>query len=138
MDTTLLEIACRTSGMLESAIPDGLRPLESHFAQMADPTPALITEQLLALRTAAPHLFPRQASVSETGVPVGVPESVWKGLSPASKLAYAREHGYGLPPVERRRPPLPLTSEQMAALAKLAPAARFNAYRQLQQAQQQP
>jgi hypothetical protein len=141
MDTTLLETACRASGMLESAVPDGVRRLQSHFSQMADPTPALVAEQLTALRETAKHLFPQQAPVSdtsETGVPTGVPESVWRSLSPASKLAYAREHGYGLPPPERRRPPLPLTSEQAAALAKLAPAARLDAYRALQAQQQRP
>jgi hypothetical protein len=92
----------------------------------------MIAERILALRESAPHLFPRAASVSEAGVPVGVPESVWKGLSPASKLSYAREHGYALPVVERRRPPLPLTSEQAAELAQLKPEARLAAYRALQ------
>ena len=137
MDTTLLETACRTSGMLESAIPDGLRRLQNHFAQMADPTPPLVAEQLSVLREQAPHLFPREGTVSDTGVPVGVPESVWRGLSPSSKLTYARDHGYALPVVERRRPPLPLTSEQVAALAALPPAQRLAAYRELQD-QQQP
>jgi len=72
------------------------------------------------------------------GVPAGIPPSVWQSMHPAAKLAWARAHGYGLPPVERRRPPLPLTSEQAAALAKLAPAARLDAYRALQAQQQQP
>lgn len=136
MDTTILETACRASGMLESAIPDGLSRLQSHFAQMADPSAALIAERLSLLREQAPHLFPREGTVSDTGVPVGVPESVWRGLSPSSKLTYARDHGYALPVVERRRPPLPLTSEQVAELAALKPEARLAAYRALQAQQQ--
>ncbi len=75
--------------------------------------------------------------MSEAGVPVGVPESVWKGLSPASKLAWAREH-QPLPVVERRLKPVPLTSEQVAELAKLPAQQRLTVYRELQwQAQQQ-
>jgi hypothetical protein len=132
MDITLLETAVRSAGVLPSAVEDAVRRLEGHFSSMSDPTPQMLTERILALREMAPHLFPRAASVSDTGVPTGVPERVWQGLAPASKLAYAREHGYGLPPVERRRPPLPLTSEQMAALAKLQPQARLAAYRALQ------
>ncbi len=138
MDTTLLENACRTAGMLDSAIPDGLRRLQAHFAQQADPATQLVTEQLTALRTAAPHLFPREGIVSETGVPVGVPESVWRHMAPSARLTWLREHGHALPVVERRRPPVPITSEQMAALAKLPAQQRLTVYRELQwQAQQQ-
>jgi hypothetical protein len=138
MDTTLLETACRSAGMLDSAISDGVARLRRHFESHSNPTPQLITEQPTVLRTDAPHLFPRQPSVSETGVPVGVPESVWRGLSPATKLAYAREHGYGLPMVARRRPSLQLSVEQAAALAQLPAGQRLTAYRELErQAQQQ-
>lgn len=137
MDTQVLETAARASGMLDEAIPDGVRRLQSHFAARADPTPELIAEQLSLLREQARHLFPRQGQVDAAGVPQGVPPEVWRSLSPASKLSWAREHGYALPPVERRAKPLPLTSEQAAALAQLKPAARLDAYRALQ-AQQQP
>lgn len=50
MDTTLLETACRASGMLPSALEDGLRRLHEHFAAQAAPTPALIGQQLTRLR----------------------------------------------------------------------------------------
>jgi hypothetical protein len=138
MDIHMLETAVRSAGVLPTAVEDAVRRLEGHFAQMADPSAAIIAERLTALRTAAPHLFPPQPTVDTAGVPVGVPPEVWKGLSPSSKLSYAREHGYGLPPPERRRPPLPLTAEQASVLATLQPAARLDAYRELQrQAQQQ-
>jgi hypothetical protein len=138
MDTTLLETAVRSAGVLPSAVEDAVRRLEGHFNAMADPSPTLLSERILALRETAPHLFPRAASVDAAGTPTGVPESVWRGLSPASKLSYARTHGHGLPPVERRAKPLTLTSEQAAVLATLSPAARLDAYRALQAQQQQP
>jgi hypothetical protein len=139
MDSTVLESACRTAGMLDSAIADGVRRLEAHFAQQADPSAAIIAERLSVLREQAPHLFPREGTVSEAGVPQGVPESVWRHMAPSAKLAWAREHGHGLPPVERRPRPLMLSAEQAAALAKLPAQQRLDAYRELQrQAQQQP
>jgi hypothetical protein len=137
MDTTLLETAVRSAGVLPSAVEDAMRRLQGHFEAHSNPTPEMISSQLTLLRESAAHLFPRQAQTDAGGVPAGVPESVWRGLSAASKLAYAREHGYALKPVERRAKPLTLTSEQAAALAKLSPAARLDAYRALQ-AQQQP
>jgi hypothetical protein len=136
MDIHILETACRSSGMLDSAIEDGVRRLESHFAQQADPSAALIAERLSLLREQAPHLFPRQAQTDAAGVPAGMVPEVWRGLSPATKLSWARDHGYALPVVERRRPPLPLTSEQVAELAALKPEARLAAYRALQAQQQ--
>jgi hypothetical protein len=138
MDTTMLEIAVRTAGVLPQAVEDAVRRLQGHFEAHSNPSPEMISAQLAALRQAAPHLFPRQASVSEAGVPVGVVPEMWQSLSPSSKLGWLREHGYGLPPVERRRPPLPLSAEQVAELAAMKPQARMDAYRALQQAQQQP
>jgi hypothetical protein len=137
MDSALLETAVRSAGVLPSAVEDAVRRLEGHFSAMADPSPTLVSERILALREQAPHLFPPQPSVSAAGVPAGVPASVWQSLSPASKIAYARAHGYGLPPVERRAKPLTLSSERAAALAKLPAQQRLDAYRQLQAAQQQ-
>jgi hypothetical protein len=139
VDIHLLETACRSAGMLDSAVSDGVRRLQSHFSSMAEPTPQLVTEQLQRLRTVAPHLFPQPPSqIDAAGVPTGMVPEVWRSLSPSARLTWLREHGYGLPPVERRRPPLPLSAEQAAALAKLAPAARLDAYRQLQAQQQRP
>jgi hypothetical protein len=136
MDTHVLETAVRSAGVLPSAIEDAVRRLQGHFAAQADPSPEMITAQLTALKDVAPHLFPRQGATDASGVPAGVPESVWRGLSPSSKLAWARTHGHALPPVERRAKPLPLSAEQAAALAQLSPAARLDAYRALQAQQQ--
>ena len=136
MDMTLLETACRSSGMLPAALEDGLRRLQGHFAAQADPTPALISQQLALLKETAPHLFPRQAATDASGVPAGMVPEVWRGMSPATKLAWAREH-QPPPVVERRPPPLELSSEQVAALAAMPPGARLSAYRALQ-AQQRP
>ena len=138
MDTTLLETACRASGMLPSAIEDGLRRLQGHFEAHSSPTPELIAQQLLTLRETAPHLFPRTQGTDAAGLPAGVPPEVWTSLSPATKLSWAREHGHALQPVERRHRPLTLSSEQAAALAKMTARQRLDAYRALQAQQQQP
>jgi hypothetical protein len=133
MDMTLLETACRASGMLPAALEDGLRRLHGHFAAQADPTPELISQQLTLLRETAPHLFPRAPQTPDAaGVPAGMVPEVWRGLSPASKLAWARTH-QPLPVVERRPQPVTLQPEQVAALAAMTPAARLSAYRALQQ-----
>jgi hypothetical protein len=138
MDTTVLEIACTTAGMLPSAIEDGVRRLQGHFATQADPTPDLISQQLALLREQAPHLFPRPSQTDAAGVPAGMVPEVWRGLSPSSKLSWAREHGYALKPVERRAQPMTLTSEQAAALAQLPAQQRLTAYREMQAQQQRP
>jgi hypothetical protein len=138
MDTTVLESAVRNAGVLSSAVEDAVRRLEGHFAAMADPTPDLIAQQLLALRETAPHLFPRQGGTDAAGVPAGMIPEVWRNLSPSSRLAWAREHGYALPPVARRPKPLTLNAEQAAELAAMTPQARLAAYRAMQQVQQQP
>jgi hypothetical protein len=132
VDTTAFETACRASGMLDSAVADGVRRLREHFASQADPSAALIAERLLALRDEAHHLWPQASQIDAAGVPAGIVPEVWRALSPTNKLTWLREHGYGLPVVERRAKPLTLSAEQMAALAKLGPAARLDAYRALQ------
>jgi hypothetical protein len=76
MDTTLLETACWASGMLPSAIEDGLRRLQGHSAAQADPTPELVSQQILQLRETAPHLFPRSQGPDATGVPPRVPGKI--------------------------------------------------------------
>jgi hypothetical protein len=136
MDSTTLEIACRASGMLPSAVEDAVRRLEGHFTAQADPSPEMLNQQLLRLRETAPHLFPQQAQVDASGVPAGIPPEVWRGLSPSTRLAWAREHGL-MPVVQRRPKPLTLTSEQASQLAQMSPTARLAAYRQLQAEQQQ-
>jgi hypothetical protein len=132
MDTSMLEIAVRSAGALPQAVEDAVRRLQGHFAAQADPTPEMISAQLTQLRETAPHLFPRSPAPDAAGVPAGMAPEVWKGLSPSSKLAWARTHGYALPPVQRRPPPLQLSAEQAAALAKLPAQARLDAYRALQ------
>ena len=131
MEMTHLETACRASGMLPSALEDGVRRLHDHFASQANPTPELISQQLLTLRETAPHLFPRLSQPDAAGVPPGMPESVWKGMAPESKLTWAREH-QPLPPVARRRAPLDVSAAQAAELARLTPEARLSTYRQWQ------
>jgi hypothetical protein len=138
VDTTVLEIAARSAGVLPQAVEDAVRRLAGHFSTMADPTPDLISQQLLQLRENAPHLFTRPSQIDASGVPSGIPPEVWKGLSPATKLGWAREHGHGLPPVERRAKPLVLSPEQAAQFAQMRPADRLTAYRTMQQAQQRP
>jgi hypothetical protein len=137
MDTTLLETAVRSAGVLPSAVEDAMRRLQGHFEAHGNPSPEMISAQLASLKESAPHLFPRGNQSDAAGVPAGMVPEVWHRLSPSTKLTWLREHGYALPPVERRRPPLPLTSEQMAALAKLQPQARLDAYRALQAPPQQ-
>jgi hypothetical protein len=76
---------------------------------------------------------PAQDPVTDAaGVPAGMVPEVWRSLSPSHKLTWAREHGHATPPVERRPPPLTLSTEQAAALAKMTPQARMDAYRALQ------
>jgi hypothetical protein len=137
METTVLEIAARAAGVLPSAVEDAVRRLHGHFAAQADPSPELISQQLTVLRQHAPHLFPRPSQTDAAGVPGGIPPEVWRGLSPATKLSWAREH-QPLPVVERRPTPLTLSAEQAAALAQMTPSARLDAYRQLQAQQQRP
>jgi hypothetical protein len=132
MDITILEIAARSAGVLPSAVEDAVRRLHGHFAAQADPTPELISQQLIQLREVAPHLFPRAETITASGVPPGVPESVWRGMAPSTKLTWAREHGQALGPVERRPQPITLSSTQAAHLATLPPAQRLAAYRELQ------
>jgi hypothetical protein len=137
MDITVLETACRASGMLDSAISDGVRRLREHFSQMADPSAALIAERLGVLREEAQHLWPQPSQVDAAGVPAGLVPEVWRSLSPSTKLTWLREHGYGLTPVERRAKPVQVSPEQTAAFAAMKPQERMDAYRALQ-AQQQP
>ena len=137
METTVLEIAARSAGVLPSAVEDAVRRLHGHFAAQADPTPALISQQLAALRESAPHLFPRPSQApAAAGVPAGMVPEVWRSMSPASRLAWAREHGYARGPVARRPRPLTLTSEQAAELAALPVVARLTKYRELQAQQE--
>jgi hypothetical protein len=138
VDTTILESMCRASGMLDSALPDGLARLRTHFSQQANPTAELVAQQLQRLKEEAKHLFVHESPIDATGTPVGIPEPLWKSMAPSAKLAWAREHGYAPEPVQRRAKPLQLSAEQMAALAKLPAQARLDAYRELQAQAQQP
>jgi hypothetical protein len=131
METTVLEIAVRSAGVLPSAIEDAVRRLQGHFEAHSNPSPEMLSAQLTQLREAAPHLFPQQAQVDAAGVPAGIAPEVWRGLSPSTKLAWAREN-QPLPVVERRPKPLVLTSEQIAAFATMTPTDRATAYRALQ------
>jgi hypothetical protein len=92
VEMTILETAARAAGVLPSAVEDAVRRLAGHFSAMADPSPAMISAQLAALKESAPHLFPRGNQLDAAGVPGGIPPEVWKSLSPATKLSWAREH----------------------------------------------
>jgi hypothetical protein len=137
MDSTVLEIAVRSAGVLPQAVEDAIRRLERHFEAHSNPSPEMISAQLASLKESAPHLFPRGNQSDAAGVPAGMVPEVWKTLAPSAKLAWARTH-QPLPVVERRPKPLTLTSEQAAALAAMPAQQRLDAYRALQAQQQQP
>ena len=122
MDTTLLETACLASGMLPSAIEDGLRRLHEHFAAQADPTPERISQQLTRLRETAPHLFtPPAAGTTAAAVAAhyGVPHAVWEKMSPADRMSYARRDQ---PPAVRQKPGrFAATPEQLKQLDGKSP-----------------
>lgn len=137
MDTTVLEIAARSAGALPSAIDDVVRRLSEHFAAQASPSPELVSQQLAQLRESAPHLFPRADATTAAGVPVGLPESVWRSMSPSSKLAWSRQH-QPMKPVERRPDPSYRVPEsELASFAGLSPAEALTRFRQLRDSQRQ-
>jgi hypothetical protein len=99
-----------------------------------EPTDAQIQQWASSLRDVAPHFFPQASPAPGTeGVPVGMVPEVWRSMHPSARLAWAREHGLGAKPVERRPKPVTLTSEQVSQLAALPPAQRLAAYRALQE-----
>jgi hypothetical protein len=82
-----------------------------------------------------------RAILEEVAARHNMPLSLWESLSPTER--YTRERQWlaqhGQAHVQKQRPgPVQLSSEQVAALAAMTPAARLSAYRALQQVQQQP
>jgi hypothetical protein len=130
--TERLTNAASAAGILASALPDAVARGTHAFRD--EPTNSQVQQWAASLRDVASHFFPQAPPAPGTeGVPPGVPVEVWRGLSPSSKLAWAREHGYGSKPVERRPRPLDVRPEQAQAFAQMTPHERLTAFRQMQQ-----
>jgi hypothetical protein len=131
-----LREAVSTQGILAAALPDAVSRGERQFS--LPPTDAELTQWASSLRATCPHFFPPPPSPvapDAEGTPPGVPPSVWKSMAPSSKLAWARAHGYGSKPVERRPQSLDVSPEQAVAFAKMSPAERLTAFRRMRQDQ---
>ena len=131
-----LHAAAAQQGILAQALPDAIARGQARFS--LPPTDNELAAWAQSLHATCPHFFPPPAAPAPVAsdTPPGVPEATWRGMSPSSKLAWARAHGYGLPVVERRPKPIELSAEQVATLSALPPAQRMTAYRELQAQQQ--
>jgi hypothetical protein len=128
-----LSQAVSAVGILAAALPDAISRGERQFS--LPPSDAELTTWAQSLRATCPHFFPPPQTVQPSGVPAGVPEAVWRSMSPSSKLTWAREHGQAPSPVERRPRTLDVSAEQAQAFAAMSPAQRLTAFRKMQQEQ---
>jgi len=128
----------RETGCIETALPDIVRRCEGRFAG-EEPSPQVVSQWLQGeLRSVAGHLWPPTPTLPQTPWgKLGVPQEVWEGLSPSTKLAMARQLQL-LPPARPRRPErYTATPEQLESIEGLSPMQRLTAYRQWQAEAQQ-
>jgi hypothetical protein len=120
-------VIAKEANCLESAVDDVTRRLEARFAGET-PSPETVKAWLDGtLRPQADHLFPKTQTPWDT---LGIERVVWEGLSPSTRLAFARQLQPPTPARPRRPERYTATPEQLASLEGLSPAERLTAYRQ--------